>query len=473
MPDIVGLNFGLVKSTPDLTDLLPIQSIDGITHPTPISGVVAATIASTGFTTKVNQLIGSGSGGIADGDKGDITVSGSGAVWSIDANAVTLAKMTPIATSRLLGRASAGSGSVEAITIGNGLTLTGTTLSSTAVSGGSGGLSPWITKTANYTAIAGDRLRIDATAGDVVISLPVSPTATDSDIWLQRLDTSANKVLIRSGGNKLNAQTAKDGVFAPSVVQLIERLSYVDATIGWLGQYDRLSYQNAPAASGSDPLFANVVLLMPMTTTSGITDIKGKIATNQGATQSTAILDPFGNNAGVMYFPGGGARISIAQSADFAFGSGAEAIDGWFYPTAIPGGIVWGLMDTRMQLARSDWRIAGESTGRIGFSDFSYNTAPFNEFGDSPLILNQWNYYCTSRTINTTENHKTWLNGSLIGTATTRNNAITAAGNLIIGDIIDTAPDYSGSFTGYMSNLRITRAYRDGSIVPTASFPIS
>jgi len=250
MPDIVGLNFGLVKSTPDLTDLLPIQSIDGITHPTPISGVVAATIASTGFTTKVNQLIGSGSGGIADGDKGDITVSGSGAVWSIDANAVTLAKMTPIATSRLLGRASAGSGSVEAITIGNGLTLTGTTLSSTAVSGGSGGLSPWITKTANYTAIAGDRLRIDASAGDVVITLPASPTATDADIWLQRLDTSANKVLIRSGSNKLNALVNQDGVFAPTVVQLIERLSYVDAMIGWLGQYDRLTYQSGlPAGS--------------------------------------------------------------------------------------------------------------------------------------------------------------------------------------------------------------------------------
>ena len=57
-----------------------------------------------------------GGGGVSDGDKGDITVSGSGATWTIDANTVTLSKMADLATSTILGRVTAGTGDPEALT---------------------------------------------------------------------------------------------------------------------------------------------------------------------------------------------------------------------------------------------------------------------------------------------------------------------------------------------------------------------
>lgn len=74
--------------------------------------------------------------GVTDGDKGDITVSASGATWTIDNDAVTYAKMQNVsAASKLLGKGDSGAGDVEEITLGSGLTMTGTTLSA---SGGSG-----------------------------------------------------------------------------------------------------------------------------------------------------------------------------------------------------------------------------------------------------------------------------------------------------------------------------------------------
>jgi hypothetical protein len=55
--------------------------------------------------------------GFSDGDKGDITISSSGTVLTIDNDAVTYAKIQNVsATDRLLGRSSAGAGDVEEIT---------------------------------------------------------------------------------------------------------------------------------------------------------------------------------------------------------------------------------------------------------------------------------------------------------------------------------------------------------------------
>ncbi len=65
----------------------------------------------------------SGGGGIDDGDKGDITVSNSGATFTIDSGAVTYAKMGGISNNRLMGRISSGSGSPETLTPANVRTI--------------------------------------------------------------------------------------------------------------------------------------------------------------------------------------------------------------------------------------------------------------------------------------------------------------------------------------------------------------
>lgn len=70
-------------------------------------------------TGTVNKLIGRSVP--IDGNYGDLTVTGSGLVWTINANVITASKIAPIAAQTLLGRKTAGTGNVEAITIGEAL----------------------------------------------------------------------------------------------------------------------------------------------------------------------------------------------------------------------------------------------------------------------------------------------------------------------------------------------------------------
>jgi len=82
-----------------------------------------------------------GGGGITDGDKGDISVTASGATWTIDNNAVTFAKMQQISTAKVLGRTASATGNVEQLsTTGTGnVVLSGSPIFSGNVSIGIGG----------------------------------------------------------------------------------------------------------------------------------------------------------------------------------------------------------------------------------------------------------------------------------------------------------------------------------------------
>jgi hypothetical protein len=78
--------------------------------------VAGTNISITTDATTDAITINASSSGIADGDKGDITVSGTGSIWTVDNDAITYAKIQNVsATDKLLGRSTAGAGDVEEI----------------------------------------------------------------------------------------------------------------------------------------------------------------------------------------------------------------------------------------------------------------------------------------------------------------------------------------------------------------------
>lgn len=66
--------------------------------PTPTVGDSSTKVATTQFVANAVT-----SGSVADGDKGDVVVSAAGTVWSIDANAVSNAKLSQVGANTLKG----------------------------------------------------------------------------------------------------------------------------------------------------------------------------------------------------------------------------------------------------------------------------------------------------------------------------------------------------------------------------------
>lgn len=125
----------------------------------PVNGDVVYNSTSNKFRCYQNgawtDCIGSGGGGVSDGDKGDITVSGSGATWTIDNTAVTFGKIQNVTDNRLLGRSAGSSGAMQEITVGSGLSLSGGTLTA---SGGAGAWSGLTNPSGNLSLAMGANL---------------------------------------------------------------------------------------------------------------------------------------------------------------------------------------------------------------------------------------------------------------------------------------------------------------------------
>lgn len=174
---------GLVKS----------EAIEFGTAPIPVAAL------GTGTPSGSNFLRGDGTwatpaGGVSDGDKGDITVTASGATWTIDAQAVTLAKVVNIAANSFLANVTGSPATVQEVATSRiplfASAITGTPNSGTFLRGDGSWAAPTASVSINTASIAftdGDTARrVTISNGAVTASSNIlcsvqRPTVTEAN----------------------------------------------------------------------------------------------------------------------------------------------------------------------------------------------------------------------------------------------------------------------------------------------------
>ena len=176
------------------------------------------------FQSIADAIAAGGGGGVSDGDKGDVTVSGSGTVWTIDSGAVSLAKQAAVATSTVFYRKTAGSGAPEVQTLADlktdlGLTGTNTgdqtiTLTGDVTGSGTGSFAATVANDAVTNAklanMAGATIKGNNTGG---AADPLDLTATQTTAMLDTFTSGLKGLVPASGGGTSNFLRA-DGSFA-------------------------------------------------------------------------------------------------------------------------------------------------------------------------------------------------------------------------------------------------------------------
>ena len=264
-----------IATAPLLCQIAPNQNDTGTT-PTSANGTLNVTAGKTvtfpqsltfpsalgtnGFqlsTDGAGTLTWAASGALTDGDKGDITVSNSGATFTIDNDVVGLAQLAHMPTARVIGRTTSGNGSPELLTIsGTGsVAMTNTPTLVTPVLGA-----------ATATSINGITLTGGATAGTIDVSDTGGSIETSSNGGSIATSTSGGNIYTYDSGGSIDTSQVGGGINTSLGGGSITTNG--NGSIGLGTAANRITLVGTTASNGKTATFPNVTGTVAVAATS-------------------------------------------------------------------------------------------------------------------------------------------------------------------------------------------------------------
>lgn len=242
----------------------------------PIRALNSGTVLSGGTVT-ITSLAGTGTrivtaspagllsttstASVADGDYGDITVSGSGATWTIDSQAVTLPKIVNFITDSFPCRDTAGTGSLEVCAVGGGIEFTGGPgIQRSAITGA-------------VTASAGS----NTTAFGVLAATSVLANATGSSAVPAALAATTNGDVLRMASGTLGWGAIPEASVTNLVTDLAAKEVALTFSTGLTRATNTITANLSTGVSGGQSVIGGTAASNNLTLSSTTNGTKGKV----------------------------------------------------------------------------------------------------------------------------------------------------------------------------------------------------
>lgn len=268
-----------------------------------LGAITPSSVAASGAVSGSN-LSGTNTGDQTITLTGDATGSGTSSfAVTIPNNTITYAKFQDITTNKLLGRATAGSGDMEEITLGTGLSFSGTTLN---VSGfGTGTVTSVSVSGSNGIGVSGSPI---TTSGTIVLSLgaitPTSVAASGSVSGSNLSGTNTGDQTITLTGDATGSGT---GSFATT-------LATVNSNVGSFGSATQVAAFTVNA-KGLTTAASNISIQIAE---SQVTNLVSDLASKASSTLTNAHIF-VGNGSNVATDVAVSGDLTLANTGAFTF----------------------------------------------------------------------------------------------------------------------------------------------------------
>jgi len=272
--------------------------------------LVPGTNITLNYSDATNQLtinaIAGGGSGVASGDWGDIVVSGSGTVWTVDTGAVTFPKLQTMASGYMLGRFTTGQGVVEELSLAQ---------VREAIGAASGAHTHPISDIVNLQTILNDKV---SRTGDTMLGPLHVPglEVTASDLAI-RTAGSASLVLDKKASGQLNGIYGRQNGSPRWVLRPGNDLAEGGGNAG--SNFDLFRYSDTGVSLGR---------ALEIRRTDGSMTIDGAVtAPSFTPSLGTLTLSGYGGtaNTGILYFGNTGTKYLHFDGSGFNF-TGARLI---------------------------------------------------------------------------------------------------------------------------------------------------